>query len=51
MRDRRIAIIRLDRSDADCKRANIIEITATIILMVEIKRSIRNKNKENVETL
>lgn len=48
MRDRRIAIIRLDRSDADCKRANIIEITAIIILKVKIKRSFRNKNSKNV---
>ena len=38
----------LNHFDVNCKRAYIIEIIAIIILMVKIKRSIRNKNKENV---
>lgn len=48
MSNRRIAMIRLDHFDEDCKRANIIEIITIIILMVKIKRSIRNRNNENV---
>jgi hypothetical protein len=48
MCNRRIAMIRLDHFDVNSKRANMIEIIAIIILKVKIKRSLRNRNNENV---
>jgi hypothetical protein len=45
---RRIATIRLDHFDVSGKGANIIEITAIIILKAEIKRGCRNKNNKTV---
>ena len=41
-------MIRLDHFDVNSKRANIIEMTAIIILKVKIKRRTRNKNNKNV---